>query len=226
MLMPLLKPSATSASILRLPTQLLFSLCLAYGADTALDRYVKAPDSTYKWNAAGTTSASGVSVSLIEMTSQTWRSAKEVDKPEWKHFIQIYKPAKVKSNIALLWIDGGNNRGGKPNPSPLMTTIANDAGVIVAELRQIPSEPLTFAGETKPRNEDGIIAYSWDKYLQGGDDNWPLRLPMTKAAVPTGARTPARSGTTPPNAKLKAETTAASRGRARSSGSKPNSSRA
>ena len=145
---------------------------------------MKAPDSTYKWNAAGTSTAGGVSVSLIEMTSQTWRTEKEVDKPIWQHFIQVYKPANVKSNIALLWIDGGNNRGGKPTPSPLMMAIAKDAGVIVAELRQIPSEPLSFLAETnKPRSEDGIIAYTWDKYLQGGDDNWPLRLPMTKAGV-------------------------------------------
>ncbi len=118
------------------------------------------------------------------MTSQTWRTAQEVDKPVWKHFIQIYRPANVKSNIALLWIDGGNNRGNKPNPNPLMLKIAQDNGVIVAELRQIPSEPLSFLDETnRPRNEDGIIAYTWEKYLKGGDDQWPLRLPMTKAGV-------------------------------------------
>ena len=41
----------------------------------------------------------------------------------------------------------------------------------------------TFAGETKGRVEDSLIAYSWDKFLRGGDDRWPARLPMTKSAV-------------------------------------------
>lgn len=47
----------------------------------------------------------------------------------------------------------------------------------------VPNQPLTFAGETKSRTEDSLIAYTWDKYLRGGDDAWPARLPMTKAAV-------------------------------------------
>lgn len=117
------------------------------------------------------------------MTSQTWRSEKEVDKPVWNHFIQIYKPANAKPGIALLWVDGGNNSGRKPTPSPLMLSVARDTGMITAELRQIPSEPLKFVDSEKPRNEDGIIAYTWDKFLRGGDDQWPLRLPMTKAGV-------------------------------------------
>src|SRR5205085_8656729 len=54
---------------------------------------------------------------------------------------------------------------------------------VIAELRMIPNEPLTFAGETKSRTEDEIIAYTWEKFLKTGDETWPLRLPMTKAAV-------------------------------------------
>lgn len=118
------------------------------------------------------------------MTSQTWRTEKEVDKPVWKHFLQIYRPPNAKPGIAMLWIDGGNNSGRKPSASPLLLNIAKDSNTIVAELRQIPSEPLKFADENgKSRSEDAIIAYTWDKWLRGGDDNWPLRLPMTKASV-------------------------------------------
>jgi len=59
----------------------------------------------------------------------------------------------------------------------------------VADLRMIPNQPLVFALEndnryvTKGREEDALIAYTWDKFLQTGDDRWPARLPMTKAAV-------------------------------------------
>ena len=39
------------------------------------------------------------------------------------------------------------------------------------------------AGENRTRDEDAIIAYTWDRYLRTGDERWPARLPMTKAAV-------------------------------------------
>ena len=35
----------------------------------------------------------------------------------------------------------------------------------------------------KARTEDDFIAYTWDKFLRTGDEKWPLRLPMTKAAT-------------------------------------------
>jgi PhoPQ-activated pathogenicity-related protein len=54
----------------------------------------------------------------------------------------------------------------------------------VSTLYGVPSQPLVFADDDgRRRSEDGIIAYTWDKYLRTGDEKWPLRLPMTKAAV-------------------------------------------
>ena len=47
----------------------------------------------------------------------------------------------------------------------------------------VPNQPIVFAGESKGRVEDELIAYSWDKFLRGGDEKWPARLPMTKSAV-------------------------------------------
>jgi PhoPQ-activated pathogenicity-related protein len=61
--------------------------------------------------------------------------------------------------------------------------LAASAGAVVVDLGQVPNEPLTFAGESQSRTEDAIIAYTWDKYLRTGDERWPARLPMTKAAV-------------------------------------------
>lgn len=54
---------------------------------------------------------------------------------------------------------------------------------VVTELRMVPNQPLEFAGETQERKEDSLIAYTWDKFLRGGDEFWPARLPMTKSAV-------------------------------------------
>ena len=69
------------------------------------------------------------------------------------------------------------------SPESVVSTIAALTGTVTAELRGIPNEPLLFTGETKPRTEDAAIVYTWDKFLRGGDETWPLRLPMTKAAV-------------------------------------------
>jgi PhoPQ-activated pathogenicity-related protein len=56
-------------------------------------------------------------------------------------------------------------------------------GSVVTSLRDIPNEPLTFKEEGRPRTEDEIIAYTWQKFMKTGDEAWPLRMPMTKAAV-------------------------------------------
>src|SRR3989454_646435 len=85
---------------------------------------------------------------------------------------------------AMLVIGGGSNK--KEPPGKLddqLVTIATTSETVVAELRNVPNEPLTFSGETQERTEDGIIAYTWDKFLRTGDEKWPARLPMTKAAV-------------------------------------------
>ncbi len=166
------------------PLRLLLLAVCTLSAETALDRYVKAPDPSFKWSAAPSTKVSGLTLTQIDMTSQTWRTSSEVDKPVWQHWINVYKPDNLKStSTALLFISGGNNSGRKPNPDATLMAVAKDTGVVVAELRTIPSEPLTFKDESKSRNEDGIIAYTWKKYMDGGDEAWPLRLPMTKASV-------------------------------------------
>jgi PhoPQ-activated pathogenicity-related protein len=54
---------------------------------------------------------------------------------------------------------------------------------VVADLRMVPNQPLVFKEEGKSRTEDEIIAYTYEKFLNTGDETWPLRLPMTKSAV-------------------------------------------
>ncbi len=165
-----------------------FLILLAFpllAAETALDRYVRKPDTSYHYDVAGVLPCSGgCTATLLDMTSQTWRKPEEVDRTVWKHWVTVVKPAKVTTSTALLFITGGANDG-RPRTAvdAMMTMLANESGAVVAELRMVPNQPLVFAGETRKRTEDSFIAYTWDKYMRGGDEEWPARLPMTKAAV-------------------------------------------
>jgi PhoPQ-activated pathogenicity-related protein len=154
------------------------------GAKTALDRYIETPDASYKYELVNKVKGSGYTAYIIDMTSQSWRSANEVDRTVWRHWMTIVKPDEVKASQSLLYITGGNNNSAAPKGADLQTAqIAVQTKSIVTELRMVPNQPLIFSDDKKARTEDEIIAYTWDKYLKGGDDNWPLRLPMTKAAV-------------------------------------------
>ncbi len=151
---------------------------------TMLDRYVFAADSHFSYKLVNMIPGKGFNVYVIDMISQQWRSASEVDRPLWQHYLVIVKPDLVRTSTGLLFISGGSN--GRPAPKSAdaaFTGLATATQSVVAELRTVPNEPLTFVGESKSRTEDGIIAYSWDKFLRTGDETWPLRLPMTKASV-------------------------------------------
>lgn len=151
---------------------------------TALDRYVKKPDPAYTYSVVKTIEDPAFTTYILTMTSQTWRKAEEVDRNVWQHDLIIVKPKDVKTHTALLYIDGGSNNGKVPEgASPLLTHIALSTGGVVFNLRHIPNEPLTFTEDGKKRTEDEIIAFTWKKYMETGDEEWPLRLPMTKAAV-------------------------------------------
>jgi PhoPQ-activated pathogenicity-related protein len=177
---------------LRLPRH--FRACLVAGAlavsvyaaqhQTALDRYVAAPDPNYKWEVVNTIPGDGYTTYVIDLTSQQYLTAAEVDHPIWKHWLTVVKPAIVKSDAGFLFITGGRIGVKAPlQPDTMLTSLALATGSVASMLQDVPNEPLTFAGETKARSEDAIIAYTWDKYLRTGDEKWPLRLPMTKSAV-------------------------------------------
>ena len=151
---------------------------------TALDDYIAKPDSNYSFKLVKTTPGEGGTAYVLEMISQQWLTEKEVDKPIWKHWLTIIKPDEVTSETGLLFITGGSNE--RPAPDRLdqnLVQVARATKSIVAELRMVPNQPLVFAGETKGRGEDSLIAYTWDKFLRTGDPKWPARLPMTKSAV-------------------------------------------
>jgi len=154
------------------------------GTFTPLDDYVQAADSHYKYELARTIPGDGYTTYVLDMTSQAWRSPSEVDRTVWKHWLTIIKPDKVSYSTGFLWITGGSNKDKAPEkPDDSLADYAVTTHSVVSELRMVPNQPLVFPDDGKERTEDGIIAYTWDKFLHGGDDRWPARLPMTKSAV-------------------------------------------
>lgn len=159
-------------------------LCLWASSETALDRYVAKPDPNYKFELVSTLKGEGYTAYVLDMASQAWRSPQEVDRTVWRHWVTIIRPATVKHDTGLLFIAGGDNKSKPPARADAnLAGIAVETGSVVTELRMVPNQPLTFAGETKGRTEDSLIAYTWDKFLKGGDEEWLARLPMTKSAV-------------------------------------------
>lgn len=166
------------------PLVLLASFAQAASHPTALDRYVAAPDPDYRYSLEASIPGDGYTTCVLRLTSQRWRTAAEVDNPVWEHWLSIVRPDSVVSSTGFLFINGGSNGSSPPRrPDPSIAALAVSSHSVTAELSQVPNQPLVFAGDGKKRSEDAIIAYSWDKSLHGGDDDWPLRLPMTKAAV-------------------------------------------
>jgi len=154
------------------------------GKRTALDDYIAKPDPNYGFRLIERVPGKGQTTFILEMTSQAWLTTKEVDRPVWKHWMVIVKPDEIASSKSLLFIGGGGNDGNPPrSASGDLIHIALATKSVVTELKMVPNQPLTFAGEAEGRKEDSLIAYTWDKFLRTGDDKWPARLPMTKAAV-------------------------------------------
>ena len=159
-------------------------MAAAQNGSTALDRYVAKPDPAYKWSLVKTTNFPTGTSYVLEMTSQEWLTGKEVNRTTWKHWVTIVRPKEVKSKTGFLFITGGSNSSATPPASADLGLVeaAVTTNTVVAELRMVPNQPLTFAGDT-PGTEDHLISYTWLQYIKTGDEKWPMRLPMTKAAV-------------------------------------------
>ncbi|MBN2311280.1 MAG: PhoPQ-activated pathogenicity [Candidatus Hydrogenedentes bacterium] len=154
--------------------------------ETALDRYVAKPDSVFSWEHYYTKYDLGYTTYFIDMTSQEWRAANEVNRTAWQHDVRVIVPWDCGSNrTAVLLVDGGSNAAERP------TDVDSEYGLLALlaksvfiQLCQVPNQPLYFADEhSQARREDALLAYSLDKCLVTGDEEWPAHLPMAKAVL-------------------------------------------
>lgn len=157
----------------------------ATSRETALDRYVAQKDPVYGWKLVNKLQGEGYQSFVLELTSQSWRKAAEVDRPVWKHWLTITRPDRVVSNKALLFIGGGANGDPAPlKPSERAARMAVETGTVVADLGMVPNQPLRFTDSPdKPRSEDDLIAYTRVKHFSTKDDSWLVRLAMVKSGV-------------------------------------------
>jgi len=155
----------------RLPPIALAVLTVASACSAGdLLTYVEQPDSSFKWEKVSEQSSPVGTDYILSMTSQTWQGI------PWTHKIEIVKPAKCEyPATAILFITGGNPGS---RMSPIGAALAGLAGCPVAILYNIPNQPL-FDG----KREDALIAHTFAKTLDTGEETWPLLFPMAKSAV-------------------------------------------
>lgn len=156
---------------------------------SALASYVYTFDPSYQYSVANIVDYGAYTFYALDMTSQTWRSEADVDKPVWRHWVEVVVPAGPLQSTAFLFIDGGSNNFGAPpsNADPALVQLALVTHSVVVDLKTVPNEPVIFTDEVDNRTEDEIIAYTFDKYMEHlgepGNDTWPLLVAMTKSAV-------------------------------------------
>lgn len=153
---------------------------------TALDDYLAVPDSQFNYVQVGSSFDWGTFTQAytLKLTSQTWRSASEVQPAVWTHWMTVVVPRFGQTqDTALILINGGDHTDPAPAVDSQFRGLAAGTRTVVVVLSAVPNQPLHFADETISRSEDQIIAYSWDKFLRGGDSFWPVQLPMVKSVV-------------------------------------------
>jgi PhoPQ-activated pathogenicity-related protein len=136
----------------------------------ALEDYVRQADDSYAWKRLESRQLDGVTVTHLELISQTWRGHR------WQHHLQVVRPKELRRrDIAFLFITGDGD-GKRSLWVPRI--VAERAGALGAVVTRVPNQPL-YEG----RKEDALIAYTFDQYIQTGEETWPLLLPMAKSAV-------------------------------------------
>ncbi|KAH9499597.1 hypothetical protein Btru_074237 [Bulinus truncatus] len=158
---------------------------------TPLDDYVNAPDPTYNYRYLMTITGPDYSIHILNMTSQTWLTNQVTTTPVWWHYVSIIIPSNiVYPDTGFFWISSGSSSDGLPTVKSkhieMFTAVAVRTGTVCGVINQVPFQPIVFQEDPnrKSRYEDGIIAWTWKKFIENGTNpEILLRLPMTKAVV-------------------------------------------
>jgi PhoPQ-activated pathogenicity-related protein len=145
------------------------ALLLPAPARADLDAYLKKPEPAYRWEKKGEQVIDGCRVYDLQLVSQTWQGL------TWEHRLQVFRPEKLEfPDFCTLYNTGG---GGSDGTTRMGVGLAKSSGAVYAILHHIPNQPIY--GKT----EDALVVHTWLKYLQTGDESWPLHFPMAKACL-------------------------------------------
>ncbi|XP_054830457.1 autocrine proliferation repressor protein A-like [Eublepharis macularius] len=161
----------------------------------ALDEFVNLLDPHYSYTVLEKKTFNFLydfTVITINMTSQKWLDESEVDKPVWSHNLTIYVPKTRKVEKSCLLFIRPDKKDESTSPDPFhfkdFGALVLSTKSVVAELRPVPDQPLTFynhpLGHKNSRGYD-IMAYSWWRFLNDmtAPPHWLVQFPMVKATI-------------------------------------------
>lgn len=161
----------------------------------------------------GTLTPIAADVYFMHLVSQEWSPTDNLstgfqeNRQVWEHEVAIIVPNVIRSTTASLHITGGGNASGgldrfdyfntmSPNASGQLqggseigafAAFAAASGSIMTILNQTPNQSISYTNDAyaNSRSEDASIAKTIQNFIaaDGQETDWPLLLPMTKAAV-------------------------------------------
>ena len=131
--------------------------------------YLAKPEPAYRWEKKDERALTGGKVYELHLVSQTWQGI------TWEHRLQLFVPSEMTAPSQCTLLNTGGSGGAEEAVLGLMA--ARMSGSPFAILYNIPKQPLW--GKT----EDALIVHTWLKFIETGDENWPLHFPMAKAVI-------------------------------------------
>jgi len=139
---------------------------------TELFDYVERADDAYRYTILSEAELGRGRMVDLELTSQVWKGL------VWKHRLLVFIPDEPTAPDMTLLTIGADFSNPEDYYTGLGELSMESAGITCAFLFDVPNQPL-FDGKV----EDEIIAYTLVQYLDTGEADWPLLLPMTRSVV-------------------------------------------
>ena len=154
--------------------------------------YLAQPEPAFAWQQYHLDAGGLADHHFLHITSQRWLDETQVDRPLWQHEVTVSVswsaacPGRVRDDrTALVLISGGDRPGEvwRTSPGSLATALALLFCRPIVEVRQVPNQPLQYAGEQAPRREDSLLARSMTLAVTDPQGEWPLHNAMVKAVI-------------------------------------------